>query len=301
MAQLLAYHFGYGAFGPTRRGKRLRPQLVLRIAEAEGGSPEQALPAAVAVEILHNYSLIHDDIEDRDELRHGRATLWARYGIAQALNAGDALCARSFLALAAAVSQLDAAHVLGMIGTLHQAHRVMCDGQALDLSFEDAVHVDLASYERMIAAKTASLFGAACALGAVSAGADERSVAAYEEIGRAFGMAFQIRDDLLGVWGSTDATGKGVAGDIARRKWSFPVAWALAQPACSARSMIEDAYARREPLGDEAVARVVGALEEMGAREAARRALGEHLRPVEAAQSVPVRRFLLGSLDLAVS
>src|SRR5581483_5846742 len=147
---MLAYHFGYGPFGPARKGKRLRPNLVIDTAEAEGSSIEGALDAAAAIEILHNYSLVHDDIEDQDELRHGRQTLWVKYGIAQAVNAGDAMCALSFLTLARAQHIHPPDRVLRMIEALHGAHLTMCDGQALDLQFEAALHVEMSEYERMI-------------------------------------------------------------------------------------------------------------------------------------------------------
>ncbi|MEO7201197.1 MAG: polyprenyl synthetase family protein, partial [Candidatus Tumulicola sp.] len=107
----------------------------MRVAQAEGAPPEHAVDAAVAVEIFHNYSLVHDDIEDRDELRHGRPTLWASFGIGQAINAGDAMCALSFLSLEHAGRYVGPRDVLDMIGVLHEAHAIMCEGQSLDLRF----------------------------------------------------------------------------------------------------------------------------------------------------------------------
>lgn len=187
---MLLRHFGYGRYGPARRGKRLRPQMVLRVAAGEGAPIEHALDAGVAVEIFHNYSLVHDDIEDRDELRHGRQTLWAAYGIPQAINAGDAMCALSFLSLEHAAEFVDARRVLAMIALLHEAHAVMCEGQSLDLRFETATHVDVDAYHRMIECKTAQLFEASCRLGAIAAGCDDATVDGYGAVGRAYGMAF---------------------------------------------------------------------------------------------------------------
>jgi geranylgeranyl diphosphate synthase type I len=298
---LLDYHFGYGNHGPARRGKRLRPQLVMRVAAQEGAGVDAALDAAAAIEILHNYSLVHDDIEDRDELRHGRPTLWSRFGLAQALNAGDAMCAISFLTLARAQREHSAARTLSMIVALHGAHRVMCDGQAADLTFEGQALVSQADYETMIAGKTAAMFGAACELGAYCGGADDGAAASYRELGAAFGMAFQIHDDVMGIWGSADATGKTVAHDIARRKWTFPVVWALAQVPSTARSTIAQAYAGGGAIEASQASLVVEALDELGAREAARRAIAEHLERIERHRSGAVGDFLLKSLDLAVS
>lgn len=292
VADLLSYHFGYGAYGPARRGKRLRPTLVVIAAQTEGCEIEAALDAAVAIEMVHNYSLIHDDIEDRDELRHGRPTLWARSGVPQALNAGDALCALAFLALANAGAHHTPGRVVRMIHALHRAHLTMCDGQSLDLQFEREAHVDLAAYTAMIAGKTAAIFAAAGELGALCAGADD-SVASYRALGSAYGLAFQIADDVHGIWADEDATGKQRGVDIARRKWTYPVAWALSGPASAARTVVAEAYGRGEPLDRAEVDRVVDALDGLGAREAARRASAEHLALIERHPKGGVRDFLL--------
>ncbi len=296
---MLLYHFGFGEYGPAKRGKRLRPHLLLCVAGAEGGSPESALDAAAAIEILHNYSLVHDDIEDNDELRRGRRTVWAVYGIPQALNAGDALCAISFLVLTNSVARHSDERVLRMVRALHEAHATMCDGQSMDLAYERAGQVDLAAYNRMISAKTAALFGASSQLGALCAPCDSNAVLRYRELGRAFGMAFQIRDDVLGIWGTLDATGKVSGNDIARRKWTFPVVWSLAQPPSAARDRIAAAYARGETLDNPTVEAVIDALEELGARDAANQAAAEHLALVERHPVKHVREFLLSSLELA--
>jgi geranylgeranyl diphosphate synthase type I len=301
VADMLFYHFGYGEHGPARRGKRLRPRLLLRVAQAESAEPEDALDAAAAIEMVHNYSLIHDDIEDGDELRHGRRTLWGVYGIPQALNAGDALCAISFLALMNATAHHSGERVLRMVRALHEAHATMCDGQSLDLAFERATHVNLVEYHRMIGAKTAALFGASSELGALCGHCDDESVLRYRELGRAYGMAFQIRDDVLGIWGTVDATGKVTGNDIARRKWTFPVVWALSQRRSQARERIAQAYAGGEPLGTETVTSVIEALEALGAKEAAHQAIAEHLAVVERHPVASVRDFLLSSLQLASS
>ena len=301
VSDMLFYHFGYGEYGPARQGKRLRPRLLLQVAQAEGASPADALDAAAAVEILHNYSLVHDDIEDGDELRHGRKTLWNVYGIPQALNAGDALCAISFLVLMNATKRHPDERVLRMVRALHEAHETMCDGQSMDLAFERAPRVDLNEYERMIGAKTAALFGASSELGALCARCDAQTVRRYQELGRAYGLAFQIRDDVLGIWGTLEATGKVRCSDIARRKWTFPVVWALAGPGSPARDRIERAYAGGEGLDQAAVHSVISALDEVGAKEAANAAIAEHLSVVERHPVGSVRDFLLSSLELASS
>ncbi len=294
-------HFGYAPYGPARRGKRLRPQMVMRVAVAERAPLERALDAAVAVEIFHNYSLVHDDIEDRDELRHGRPTLWSAYGISRAIDAGDAMCALSFLSLERARTHLDASRVLRMLALLHEAHAVMCEGQSLDLSFESQPRVSLDDYYRMIQCKTAQLFDASCRLGAHAAGCNEDAVARYGALGRAYGMAFQIRDDVAGIWSSVDETGKTVASDIARRKWTFPVVWAIAQPPSPARSAIADAYARGEALDASTVEGIVEALEAIDARRAAADAAAEHLAVLENHPHSELRDYLSSTLGLTTA
>lgn len=301
VVDMVCYHFGYGEHGPARRGKRLRPRLLLEVARAQGAAEEDALDAAAAIEILHNYSLVHDDIEDGDELRHGRRTLWSVYGVPQALNAGDALCAISFLVLMNAAQRHPGERVLRMVRALHEAHATMCDGQSLDLAFERAAHVDLAEYHQMIGAKTAALFGASSELGALCSPCAEEHAMRYRQLGRAYGLAFQIRDDVLGIWASVDATGKITGNDIARRKWTFPVVWALAQRPSPDRERIARAYAGKEALDPHAVREVVEALAALGAQEAANRAIAEQLGVVESHPVARVRDFLLRSLQLASS
>jgi geranylgeranyl diphosphate synthase type I len=266
---MIRYHFGYDAPGTTKTGKRLRPQLLLRTALEEGGPVECALDAAVAIEILHNYSLVHDDIEDGDELRHGRTTIWAQFGIPHGINAGDALCAISYLTLLHEEAVVPPNRVVEMLHVLHEANLLMCEGQGLDISFETRSVVSMAQYLEMIAGKTGALFAASCELGALAAGAHPLRAKEYARLGRAYGLAFQIRDDVLGTWGTTSVTGKPSGADIARRKWSFPVVWALATPPSADRDVVARAYARNARLDADGVGDVIAALERLGARAAA--------------------------------
>jgi geranylgeranyl diphosphate synthase type I len=265
---MIRYHFGYDSLAKTKSGKRLRPQILLRTALEEGGSVECAIDAAVAIEILHNYSLIHDDIEDGDELRHGRTTTWARYGLAHGINAGDALCAISYLTLLHEEAVVPN-RVVQMLHVLHEANLRMCEGQGLDISFETNSTVTMPQYLEMIAGKTGALFSASCQLGALAAGCDSDRADAYAKLGRAYGLAFQIRDDVLGTWGATDVTGKPSGADIARRKWSFPVVWALGTPPSADRDVVAHAYARNARLDPSGVIDVIAALDRLGARDAA--------------------------------
>ncbi len=266
---MIRYHFGYDVPDKAMSGKRLRPQLLLRTAVAEGGSVDCSLDAAVAIEILHNYSLIHDDIEDGDEIRHGRTTIWKRFGEAHGINVGDALCAISYLTLLHEKAVVPSNRVVEMLRVLHDANLHMCEGQGLDISFEQATAVPMTSYMEMIGGKTGALFAASCELGALAAGSDIERAAAFAAFGRAYGQAFQIRDDVLGTWGSPGVTGKPSGADIARRKWSFPVVWALETAPSEDREIVARAYGRTGRLTEDGVAHVIGALERLGARSAA--------------------------------
>jgi geranylgeranyl diphosphate synthase type I len=290
---MLRYHFGYGGEDGMWRGKRLRPRILLQIVKEWRGHDPSAiadgLQAACAIELLHNYSLIHDDIEDGDRLRHGREALWARYGAAHGINAGDALCSISYLSLlrSGAISGVERAARLSE--TLLEAHYAMCLGQGLDIAFETRAEVSYDDYLAMTDRKTAALFGASCAMGAVIAGLPEEQVTAYTVCGRAYGQAFQIRDDILGTWGAVESTGKPSGADIARRKWCFPVVWALAQPPSGSREVVAEAYARRAPLDAHCAGEVVRALERLGARAAADAAVARLLvEATERAESAAI-------------
>ena len=265
---LIRDHFGIDD-PAAKRGKRLRPRILLAVAESEGSDGRAALGAAAALELLHNFSLIHDDIEDGDEMRHGRPTLWAEHGIPAALVAGYAMSALAYLTLVDGSSDLAPATVAAMLRCLQHAHFRMCEGQAFDIGFETATFVTFEEYARMIEGKTAALLAVACELGALAAGASHERATAYSRVDRAYGLAFQVRDDVLGTWGRTEETGKPSGADIRRRKWSFPVAWALAQPPSADRSAVAEAYATIGTLSDERAAGVIAALERLGARDAA--------------------------------
>jgi geranylgeranyl diphosphate synthase type I len=278
---LLRAHFGLDD-PQAQRGKRLRPRILFAVAESEGASPESAFGAAAAVELLHNFSLIHDDIEDRDEVRHGRPTLWVRFGIPAALGAGDAMCALSYVTLLDGSAPLGDGRAAAMARCLFRAHHEMTQGQSYDIGFESAKSVTFEEYLTMIAGKTAAIFGASCELGALVAGADVERAAAYGRVGRSYGLAFQVRDDILGTWGVSAQTGKPSGADIRRRKWSFPVTWAMSRSASADRETVADAYATLGELDDERAERVIAALERLGARDAGDEACSRYIAEAKA-------------------
>jgi len=227
---MVRYHLGFDDGGDSYLGKALRPALLLFAHEALGGEPEEALPAAVALELVHSFSLVHDDIQDRDEERHGRPTAWRRFGEAQAINVGDALRELAALALLKLEGGFPAETVLRASAVLDSATLEMIEGQWLDLSFEGQDEVTLEDYLGMVERKTGALFGAALELGALLALAGEQTIKRFRDCGRRLGLSFQIRDDLLGCWGDAARTGKSTRSDILRRKRSLPIVYGMDGP-----------------------------------------------------------------------
>ncbi len=261
----LHYHLGWAdeQLRPTggRAGKRLRPVFCLLSCEACGGEWEQALPAAAAVELLHNFSLIHDDIEDNDRTRRGRPTLWALWGVSQALNAGDALYALSHIALLRLSDRgVPEGTVVAALRVFSQACLRLTEGQFLDLSFEAREQVSTGAYLRMVEGKTAALLAAACELGALVAGSPPGQRERLRDFGHNLGLAFQVQDDLLGIWGDPEVTGKPVGSDLLRRKKTLPILHGLQ------RSGPLRALLAQGGLSPEDVGRAVALLEEAGSQ-----------------------------------
>lgn len=262
--RMLRYHLGWeDAAGRAAEsaGKRLRPALCLLACEASGGEAERAIPAASAVELVHNFSLVHDDVQDDDRLRHGRDTVWAVWGKPQAINAGDALLALAHLSL----TEMAGESLFAASRLLNERTLEMVEGQVMDIAFEEQSGISLESYLEMISRKTGALFDAALALGAVAAGGPDEKVAALGRCGRHLGLAFQVRDDMLGIWGDVDRTGKPVAADILRRKKSLPIVFALDHATGDDRQQLQGVYGAGEPSAGD-VSFVTGLLDSLGAQ-----------------------------------
>lgn len=226
IAQVVSYHLGWteadgqptGACG----GKALRPTLALLSAQAAGAPPDVGVPGAVAVELVHNFSLLHDDLMDGDVQRRHRPTAWTVFGAAQAILAGDAL-----LALALEVLLEAPAHGPAAARSVAVATRELVCGQVADVAFERRPAVSLPECLAMAAGKTGALLGCASSVGAILAGAPAQVVAALSSYGARLGLAFQLVDDLLGIWGDPATTGKPVLSDLRARKKTVPVAAVL--------------------------------------------------------------------------
>ncbi len=256
---MLAYHLGWEGEGAGReaQGKRLRPLLTLLCAAAAGGDWQAALPAAAAVELVHNFSLIHDDIEDNSPLRRGRPTIWSKWGIPQAINTGDALFSLAHLAIfrlneTAPEVCLPAAH------RLQQTCLHLTQGQYLDISYEKRHDLTPADYWPMVEGKTAVLLMTCTELGALIAQSPSRPH--YRQFGRLVGLAYQTQDDLLGIWGDSAMTGKSVESDLVEGKKSLPILYGLSQQGPFAARWAQG------PIGVEEAPMLAAQLEAEGAR-----------------------------------
>ncbi|WP_330234989.1 polyprenyl synthetase family protein [Streptomyces sp. NBC_00566] len=228
MDTVAAYHFGWidAAGNPAAGdgGKAVRPALAVLSAEVTGAAPEVGVPGAVAVELVHNFSLLHDDLMDGDEQRRHRDTVWKVHGPAQAILVGDALFALGNEVLLE-LGTVEAGRATRRLTT---ATRALIDGQAQDISYEHRDRVSVEECLEMEGNKTGALLACASSIGAVLGGADDITADALERYGYHLGLAFQAVDDLLGIWGDPEATGKQTWSDLRQRKKSLPVVAALA-------------------------------------------------------------------------
>lgn len=208
-------------------GKRIRPMLLLLSAEASGGDWRSALPAAAAVELLHNFSLIHDDIQDDSPLRHNRPTLWKVWGEANAINIGDALFTMAYDSLERLSHTISSESLILIWRIFNKTMLELTRGQHLDMRFEHQNTVSTDEYVSMISGKSAALISACAEIGALIGCGDQATAKNYADFGLNLGIAFQIRDDILGIWGDPHVTGKSAATDILSRKKSLPVLFGL--------------------------------------------------------------------------
>jgi geranylgeranyl diphosphate synthase type I len=260
----------------TVQGKRIRPRLAFLSCAAVHGDPAAAAPLAAAIELLHNFTLIHDDIQDRSPNRRHRATVWRIWGDAQAINAGDALFAMAQRTLLRTNRDAIGADVL--LRLIDEFNRVTVEivrGQVLDLEFENQDSVSPQDYLTMIGGKTAAIVRFAAWAGAVVGGASESDAERLAEVGEALGMGFQVRDDVLGIWGTRDDTGKDQADDIRRRKKSLPILMLMERTQDGEVERLAELY-RQDEVGSDGIDDVLDLL-------------GQH--GIEALATVQVRHF----------
>ncbi|MHB9032094.1 MAG: polyprenyl synthetase family protein [Anaerolineae bacterium] len=301
---MMQYHLGWRdeALNPVRapRGKRLRPLLCLLACQCAGGEWQQALPAAAALELIHNFTLIHDDIEDNSTTRRHRRTVWKLWGLAQGVNTGDTMWSSAKNVLFQLRSScLSCSQVLDVMVEIESACMHLCQGQYLDIAFESAESITIQDYQGMIAGKTAALLAAATASGALVAGAEKHQVDLYRTFGRQLGLAFQMQDDILGIWGDPAVTGKSAADDLINRKKTYPVLYTLAWE--RARGNGDLAALLRQPAADDAFIRqALKILERADAQEATglelQHALDEMLATLDQIDGQPLAAGMLREL-----
>ncbi len=278
---MMRYHLGWidaqGLPITADAGKALRPSLCLFSCEAVGGNYRKALPAAAALELVHNFSLIHDDIQDDDKERRHRSTVWAIWGKPQAINAGTAMRVLANSALARMRGDgVSLQKQQNIASCLDEVTLRLLEGQYLDISFEGRFDITTTDYLDMVAGKTGALIAGSMEVGATIGTDDPAEAENFARIGKNLGLAFQVRDDILGIWGDQATTGKPAGNDIRKRKKSFPVVYALEHAGRSRSELI--ALYRRESIDDSAVSRVLDIFDSLDTREHAQRLVDEYSR-----------------------
>lgn len=265
------YHFGWqdqaGHPADGDWGKGVRGALVLASAQAMGTAPERAVGAAAGVELIHNFTLLHDDFMDRDAVRRSRPAAWSLFGDAQAVLTGDAL-------LVVAMEEL--AEHPAMVHELCDVLVTLVAGQSADLAFEQRTDVGLDECLEMAADKTAALFSGACALGGLVASATARQTSTLRRFGHHLGLTFQLIDDLLGIWGHSSVAGKPVGSDLRRHKKSLPVVAALSAKGPEARRLAELYHRDAQPLTENEIREAARLIEQAGARTWAEHEAARH-------------------------
>ena len=307
MRRIAGYHFGWWnehgqpyqvpKKGPKKDtgGKAIRPTLVLLSAEAVGGVPAATVPAAAAVELVHNFSLLHDDVLDGDLTRRHRPTAWSVFGLNAAILAGDALLTLALDLLAASGHPA----ATGGIRMLSATVQDLIDGQSADLTFEQRVQVELAECLNMVGKKTGALISCACAMGALFGGGSPDQVQALRGFGKHLGLAFQHVDDLLGIWGDPAVTGKPVYSDLRSRKKSLPVVAALTSGTPAGPELAE-LYQCDQPLSDTDLIHAADLIDIAGGRAWSQtqvdELLAQAMRDLESASPTPQAARELGAL-----
>ncbi len=254
--QMMQYHLGWltNTFASQTAaigGKRLRPRICLLCCAAAGGDVTRAVPAAAAIELLHNFTLIHDDIQDGSSHRHHQRTVWHIWGMPQAITVGDGMYALAHEALLLLTERgVPAAMTVALAREFNATVLRICEGQYQDIGFESRWDITGRDYLQMIGGKTAALFAFSARAGAQLGGVDDRRARVYADLGTAIGLGFQLRDDLLGIWGAADVTGKPAADDIRRRKKSLPVILLHERLDPANRARLETLYAQDEVAPD---------------------------------------------------
>jgi geranylgeranyl diphosphate synthase type I len=272
--EMLTYHMGWTGEGAGKEaaGKRIRPLMVLLSAASTDSDYHSALPAAAAVELVHNFSLVHDDVQDNSDKRRGRPTVWTKWGIPMAINVGDALFVLSNQAMLDLNKNHPAETVMRAASILHDTCLDLTRGQFLDMSYEERNDLTIEDYFPMIAGKTSALLAACAHIGSLLGGADQSTQEAYRQFGHHLGLAFQVEDDILGVWGDESITGKSAASDLVEGKNSLPILYGIGKRGAFANRW------KQGPITTGEVKDVASQLENEGAKQYAEEIAAQETR-----------------------
>lgn len=269
----LRYHMGWETpIGeqiqkPSNQGKSLRPALCLFASEALDGDWTQAIPAAVAIDLVHNFSLIHDDIQDGDTKRRNMPTLWYLWGHNKAILSGNVMHALAYKTASTLMEKgISNEKALRTSQLLSESSLSMIQGQCLDLNFEKVIEVSVEQYLEMIKLKTGTLIACSLEIGALLASDNEVQLKKFSKYGGHIGKLFQIRDDVLGIWGDSKKTGKATANDIRRKKKSLPIVYALSKATGQARRSLNRIY-QSKSITENEVEEVLNILDHLGAQQ----------------------------------
>lgn len=288
-------------------GKRLRPFMVIKSCEILGGTAKRALPAAAAVELVHNFTLVHDDIMDNDEMRHGTDTVHRYYGMPLAILAGDILFSKSFqlITFNGRKAGIPDGDITNMVAQLSRACIEICEGQATDIGYASSSKLpSVQQYLDMIGKKTAALFEVSCALGALSApDHTARDIQNLSSFGRNIGIAFQLVDDLIGVVGDPKLTGKAAGNDIREGKKTYPILLALKNARGEDKDRILGVFGSKNASSAD-IREAVKVISDIGieqdVRDAARKHMHDALKSIESYGDSDARRLLQFSADFVV-
>jgi geranylgeranyl diphosphate synthase type I len=284
-------------------GKRLRPYMVIKSCQLLGGTTKQAIPAAAAIEMIHNFTLVHDDIMDNDEVRHGVPTVHIKFGIPIGILAGDLLFSRAFETISKPYLHKSRDVGLNLVTTLAKACTDVCEGQALDISMAKSSKIPNENqYIKMIEKKTSSLFVASCAMGAITANRRSIDVVRLSAFGRNLGIAFQIIDDLIGVVGDPKITKKPVGNDIREGKKSLPILMAIKKANNQEKKIILNAFGNSSVSKSE-VEKAISTISSLGIEKAIKQKATHHSNAAKKSISIyngPAKKELLSLLDFVV-
>jgi len=307
---MLRYHLGWvdeqGFPQGNQTGKRVRPTLCLLACEAVGGDWRAALPAAAAIELIHNFSLIHDDIQDKSWKRRNRPAVWKVWGEAQGINAGDAMYALAPLALIRLRGRgIPQKKIMLASCLLNQASLKVCEGQYMDIDYENRLDINIDNYQETISRKTVPLFECALHLGALLGTDNQKLVSQLRSFGRSLGLAFQMYDDLQGIWGEEELMGKPLYTDIRYKKKTLPIIDAFQRAEGEEKETLHRIYSKAR-ISAEDITQVLHVLDNLGARSYMERLIKQNylqalqklkvaILPLSAQQELEeVAAFLLG-------